>query len=122
MDLFELALLAEECGLDSIDGLIEEKEIENNNKNKDLKLISPKKYQWIKFNSDKERKELLKGYKHLNNKDIFKYISNEVEFPCSIVGYLKVKDENNYDHLVLQFENDRLHIILADYFVDMQSN
>lgn len=119
MDLFELAMLAEEKGLDCIDTLLIDT-VEKNDKSSNLRLINPKKFSWTKFESDKQRKEVLKEYKYLGSKDIFKYVSNEVEYPCSIVGYINEK-ENNYDHLVLQFENNRLHVILADYFADMQS-
>lgn len=119
MDLFELAMLAEEKGLDCIDTLLDN-DTKNNYKSKNLKLIGPKKFNWTKFESDNDRKEKLKEYKYLGSKNIFKYISNDLEYPCSIIGYLNVKNEYNYDNLVLEFENNRLHVILADYFSDMQ--
>lgn len=118
MDLFEMATEIKEKGLNSIDDLIiNDEKIENLN----LELIVPIKWKWIKFSSEQERKEKLKNYRHLGKKDELKYISNNLEIPCKIIGYLDVKKDVDYDHLVLEFKDGKLHVILTEYFSDMQS-
>lgn len=124
MDLFDMAMEMTEKNILSIDDLL----ISNDIKKVDMVkvdmekiyLIPPKKWKWIKFESNNERKILLKNYKHLGKKDIFKYNYEENKsLECTVVGYLECNDNLEYDHLVLDI-NGKLHVILKEYFIDMQ--